>query len=147
MFQKRSLWCSGHSLYHTISHILLCEIWVSLFHFLLYFLLNFLLKFFYKYLITAFFLVVSGKPIACCRSNGYSLPPREQHPDCAPISVPENDPFYSEHRIRCLDYVRSLPVLRPECNFGPAEQVSYHHFNKFLIFKNWFVLLNNVYLV
>lgn len=41
-----------------------------------------------------------------------------------PISVPNNDPFYSKYRQRCMNYVRSLMAMRPDCHFGPAEQVS-----------------------
>jgi len=41
-----------------------------------------------------------------------------------PISVPQNDPFYSKYRQLCMNYVRSLTAMRPDCHFGPAEQVS-----------------------
>ena len=41
-----------------------------------------------------------------------------------PITVPQNDPFYSKYRQQCMNYVRSLVAMRPDCHFGPAEQVS-----------------------
>lgn len=66
----------------------------------------------------------SGKPISCCRPDGNTLSPRHVHPDCAEITVPDQDPVYGKHYIRCLNYVRSLPVLRPECTFGPVEQMN-----------------------
>ena len=68
--------------------------------------------------------VSSGKPISCCRSDGNPLSPRYVHPDCSPITVPDRDPVYGQHYVRCMNYVRSLPVLKSECTFGPAEQAS-----------------------
>ncbi|XP_015434443.1 PREDICTED: peroxidase-like [Dufourea novaeangliae] len=66
----------------------------------------------------------TGKPISCCRSDGNTLSPRHIHPDCAVITVPDQDPVYGKHYVRCMNYVRSLPVLRPECTFGPVEQMN-----------------------
>lgn len=69
-------------------------------------------------------MVSSGKPISCCRSDGNTLSPRHIHPDCSAITVPDQDPVYGKHYVRCINYVRSLPVLRPECTFGPVEQMN-----------------------
>ncbi|XP_076644739.1 peroxidase isoform X2 [Halictus rubicundus] len=69
-------------------------------------------------------MVSSGKPISCCRPDGNTLSPRHVHPDCAVITVPDQDPVYGKHYVRCINYVRSLPVLRPECTFGPVEQMN-----------------------
>ncbi|XP_031834130.1 salivary peroxidase/catechol oxidase isoform X3 [Nomia melanderi] len=69
-------------------------------------------------------MVSSGKPISCCQSDGSSLSPRHVHPDCAAITVPDGDPVYGQHYVRCINYVRSLPVLKPECTFGPVEQMN-----------------------
>lgn len=55
--------------------------------------------------------------------DGNALSPRHIHPDCAAITVPDRDPVYGTHYVRCMNYVRSLPVLRSECTFGPLEQV------------------------
>lgn len=71
--------------------------------------------------------VSNGKPISCCQPDGDTLSPRHVHPDCSPISVPDRDPVYGEHYVRCMNYVRSLPVLRSECTFGPVEQVNNCH--------------------
>jgi len=60
----------------------------------------------------------------CCRQDGGFLAPRYIHPACMPITVPQNDPFYSKYRQVCMNYVRSLIAMRPDCHFGPAEQVS-----------------------
>ncbi|XP_043667765.1 peroxidase-like isoform X2 [Vespula pensylvanica] len=69
-------------------------------------------------------MVSSGKPISCCRTDGNTLSPRHIHPDCAPISVPDRDPVYGTQYVRCMNYVRSLAVLRSECTFGPLEQMN-----------------------
>ncbi|XP_006611344.1 peroxidase-like isoform X2 [Apis dorsata] len=69
-------------------------------------------------------MVSTGKPISCCRSDGNTLSPRYVHPDCSVIMVPDRDPIYGQHYVRCMNYVRSLPVLKAECTFGPAEQMN-----------------------
>ncbi|XP_012227185.1 peroxidase isoform X3 [Linepithema humile] len=69
-------------------------------------------------------MISNGKPISCCQPDGDTLSPRHIHPDCSPISVPDRDPVYGEHYVRCMNYVRSLPVLRSECTFGPVEQMN-----------------------
>ncbi|KAL0125815.1 hypothetical protein PUN28_004701 [Cardiocondyla obscurior] len=69
-------------------------------------------------------MVSTGKPISCCQPDGDTLSPRHIHPDCSPISVPDRDPVYGQHYVRCMNYVRSLPVLRSECTFGPVEQMN-----------------------
>ncbi|KAM0726439.1 Peroxidase [Formica fusca] len=69
-------------------------------------------------------MVSTGKPISCCQPDGDTLSPRYIHPDCSPISVPERDPVYGEYYVRCMNYVRSLPVLRSDCTFGPVEQMN-----------------------
>ena len=62
-------------------------------------------------------------PISCCQDDGNWLTPRYIHPDCAAIHVPDHDPIYSKESVRCMSYVRSLPVLRTDCSLGPVEQV------------------------
>ncbi|XP_071554291.1 salivary peroxidase/catechol oxidase isoform X4 [Temnothorax nylanderi] len=69
-------------------------------------------------------MVSTGKPISCCQPDGDTLSPRHVHPDCFPISVSDRDPVYGQHYVRCMNYVRSLPVLRSECTFGPVEQMN-----------------------
>ncbi|XP_033217357.1 peroxidase-like isoform X2 [Belonocnema kinseyi] len=69
-------------------------------------------------------MVANGLPISCCQADGNWLSPRYIHPDCAPIHVPDHDPIYSKEFVRCMSYVRSLPVLRTDCSFGPVEQMN-----------------------
>lgn len=83
--------------------------------------------------------VSSGKPISCCRPDGNPLSPRYVHPDCSPITVPDRDPVYGQHYVRCMNYVRSLPVLKSECTFGPAEQASGTFF--FFFIEHWIIIV------
>ncbi|KAK7002154.1 hypothetical protein SK128_016026, partial [Halocaridina rubra] len=61
--------------------------------------------------------------ITCCR-NGQRRQPRELHPDCMPIEIPPNDSFYGRFNQLCMEFVRSMPAIRPSCNFGPREQMN-----------------------
>lgn len=50
-----------------------------------------------------------GASISCCDPqvlNDSAL----LHPECMPIRVPEDDPFYGPLGVKCLDFVRSAPV-------------------------------------
>ncbi|XP_017790614.1 PREDICTED: peroxidase-like isoform X1 [Habropoda laboriosa] len=69
-------------------------------------------------------MISSGKPILCCHSDGSTLSPRHIHPDCSAITVSDQDPIYGQHYVRCMNYVRSLPVVKSECTFGPVEQMN-----------------------
>ena len=51
------------------------------------------------------------------------LPEHLRHPQCLPIVIPDNDPFYRMFNQHCMNFVRTTPGLRPDCNFGYAEQV------------------------
>ena len=51
------------------------------------------------------------------------LPEASRHPQCLPIDIPADDPFYRNFNQRCMNFVRTTPGLRPDCNFGYAEQV------------------------
>ena len=64
-----------------------------------------------------------GVGISCCQ-DGNIADPRVSHPDCFPIPVPRDDRQLAPFGERCMEFVRSLPAPRPECNFGPREQVS-----------------------
>ncbi|KAG7174813.1 Chorion peroxidase-like 9 [Homarus americanus] len=61
--------------------------------------------------------------ITCCKS-GQRRQPRELHPDCIPIEIPLEDNFYNQFGQRCMEFVRSMPAMRPKCNFGPREQMN-----------------------
>ncbi|KAK8745909.1 hypothetical protein OTU49_000091 [Cherax quadricarinatus] len=61
--------------------------------------------------------------ITCC-SKGQKREARELHPDCMPIFIPDDDEFFGQFTQRCMEFVRSMPAVRPKCNFGPREQMN-----------------------
>lgn len=61
--------------------------------------------------------------ITCCK-RGQKREPRELHPDCMPIEIPPEDNFFGKFGQRCMEFVRSMPAIRPACNFGPREQMN-----------------------
>lgn len=69
-------------------------------------------------------MIHTGNTIECCSTEGSNLSPRYIHPFCSPISVPSNDKYYSSQGLDCMSYVRSIPALRPDCSFGPTDQVN-----------------------
>ncbi|VEN48807.1 unnamed protein product [Callosobruchus maculatus] len=69
-------------------------------------------------------MIHSDNTIRCCSSDGYNLSPRYIHPFCSPIEVPQSDEYYHKHNIGCINYVRSVPAVRPDCSFGYAEQLN-----------------------
>ena len=80
-----------------------------------------------------------GSDITCCEEGGRRPIAKEiRHPDCFEVEIPRNDPFYSRIRQTCMEFVRSMPAERPECNLGPREQVicqlnrAFHSVPKFM---------------
>ena len=54
--------------------------------------------------------------IQCC-------PPKSNnHPQCYPILIPQDDPFYGEWEEDCLNFVRT--AMCSQCKLGPREQVN-----------------------
>lgn len=54
--------------------------------------------------------------IQCCPIE------RDSHPQCFPILVPPDDPFYSNWEESCLNFVRT--AVCPRCRLGPREQMN-----------------------
>ncbi|KAL7641463.1 UNVERIFIED_CONTAM: hypothetical protein RMT77_007334 [Armadillidium vulgare] len=61
--------------------------------------------------------------ISCC-DFGKLRTTKDMHPECYPIQIPEDDSFYSQFDQNCMEFVRSLPAIRPKCSFGPREQMN-----------------------
>ena len=61
--------------------------------------------------------------IQCCSDSGKPIERRNRHHECFQIKIPKDDLDYSPWKVTCMDFVRSMPAQRPECNFGPREQV------------------------
>ena len=63
--------------------------------------------------------------VKCCSEDGSA---REDalvlHPQCFPVDIPSNDPFYKKHGQRCMNFVRSMPGPGQDCTFGYAEQMN-----------------------
>ncbi|KAJ8985609.1 hypothetical protein NQ317_015102 [Molorchus minor] len=64
------------------------------------------------------------EPIECCSENGFNLSPRYVHPFCYPITTPSTGGQYHDDGFDCMNYVRSQVALRPDCSFGPREQIN-----------------------
>ena len=65
------------------------------------------------------------RPEQCCSEDGRSfLPESQRHPDCRPIEVAADDPFYAQHEVRCLEFVRSSPAASRDCSLGPRDQMN-----------------------
>ncbi|KAL0851618.1 hypothetical protein ABMA28_007396 [Loxostege sticticalis] len=58
----------------------------------------------------------NSSSLSCCDS---SQPP---HPECFPVELDVQDPFYQEYNLTCMEFVRSAPA--PTCHFGPREQMN-----------------------
>ena len=63
--------------------------------------------------------------IQCCNPDGGApISKLVLHPECFPIEIPENDPFFSKHGQRCMNFVRSMPAPQLSCTFGYGEQMN-----------------------
>ncbi|XP_043210386.1 peroxidase-like [Amphibalanus amphitrite] len=65
----------------------------------------------------------STSPIECCEPN-HQFPAQPLHPQCFPIPVAANDPFYQTWNVRCHNFVRSIPAPDPQCLPRPATQLN-----------------------
>ncbi|XP_076252124.1 peroxidase homolog [Rhynchophorus ferrugineus] len=52
-------------------------------------------------------------PEECC-----GKPPHLKHPYCNEITIPEDDYFYSIFNVKCINFIRSFPGVRPGCRLG-----------------------------
>ncbi|XP_052737519.1 peroxidase isoform X2 [Bicyclus anynana] len=57
----------------------------------------------------------NSSSISCCNSN-------TTHPECFPVRLDKEDPFYQDYNLTCMEFVRSAPA--PTCHFGPREQLN-----------------------
>lgn len=57
---------------------------------------------------------VTGRLPSCCNVDR-----KMRHRACLPIDIPPNDPFYSQFRLNCMEFVRSSAGLREYCRLGP----------------------------
>ena len=63
--------------------------------------------------------------IQCCKDDGSGpISKLVVHPECFPIEIPENDPFFQKFSQRCMNFVRSMPGPQLGCTFGYGEQMN-----------------------
>ncbi|KAH8236646.1 hypothetical protein KR026_007355 [Drosophila bipectinata] len=58
-----------------------------------------------------------GESIDCCVPET-----RKQHPECYPVEILPDDPYYQQYNISCMNFVRSAPA--PTGRFGPRMQLN-----------------------
>ncbi|XP_028127877.1 heme peroxidase 2-like [Diabrotica virgifera virgifera] len=63
-------------------------------------------------------------PRCCDKSENKVLPEPLLHPSCLPIEVPEDDWFFSKFKIGCMEFLRSAPSTRINCDLGWREQIN-----------------------
>ncbi|KAL7641462.1 UNVERIFIED_CONTAM: hypothetical protein RMT77_007333 [Armadillidium vulgare] len=61
--------------------------------------------------------------ISCC-TKGQIRQGTDLHPECMPIEIPPNDNFFGRFNQKCMEFVRSMPAIRPECKLGSREQMN-----------------------
>lgn len=54
-----------------------------------------------------------NEPEECC-----NRPAHLKNPYCLEIPIPEDDYFYRLTNVRCMDFVRAFPAVRPGCRLG-----------------------------
>ncbi|CAK9297511.1 unnamed protein product [Gordionus sp. m RMFG-2023] len=60
--------------------------------------------------------------IKCCDKERQRAKSRkEQHFQCMPIYIPEDDYFYSKYNSTCMELVRSTPAISTKCHLGPRQ--------------------------
>lgn len=69
-----------------------------------------------------------NEPEECCNRS-----PNSKHPYCNEIPIPDDDYFYSKFNIKCIDFVRSFPAVRPGCRLGKEVLINY----KKLVYKKY----------
>ncbi|KAL9898920.1 uncharacterized protein ACN427_006840 isoform 1-T3 [Glossina fuscipes fuscipes] len=60
---------------------------------------------------------INGSIPSCCGGKNF-------HPSCFPIKVPFDDPWLSPLKIRCLEFLRSAPAQRADCELSWREQTN-----------------------
>jgi|ERR1711946_28520 len=71
-----------------------------------------------------FWISANGSRISCCTKDGQHLEQHKRHPQCMPLDIAQDDPFYSRYNVRCVSAVRSMVAPRSQCNFGYAQQLN-----------------------
>lgn len=54
-----------------------------------------------------------GAKLECCGEK--------THPECLPISIPHDDPFYAKYGLRCMEFVRAVVAKKEHCSLGKSH--------------------------
>jgi len=54
-----------------------------------------------------------NEPEECC-----GRPDHLKNKYCYEIKIPDDDNFYRNHNVRCQDFVRAFPGVKPDCKLG-----------------------------
>ncbi|CAL1265686.1 unnamed protein product [Larinioides sclopetarius] len=65
----------------------------------------------------------NGDAILCCHPE-IQKNARLLHPACMPIHILDDDPYFRKYRRSCMHFLRSIAAPRPDCTFGPREQLN-----------------------
>ncbi|XP_025192930.1 peroxidasin homolog [Melanaphis sacchari] len=57
-----------------------------------------------------------NEPEECC-----GRPDHLKNKYCYEIKIPEDDNFYRKHNVKCQDFVRAFPGIKPDCKLGPRS--------------------------
>lgn len=76
-----------------------------------------------------------NEPEECC-----DRPAHLKNPYCMEIPIPEDDYFYRLTRVRCMDFVRAFPAVRPGCRLGKLMDLSAESFIRIIAGINLFKL-------
>lgn len=69
--------------------------------------------------------LVDGSAVPCCTDGGDFLSEENlSHGKCIPITIPEDDPFYSRFGQRCMEFARSAPACRENGRLGYVDQMN-----------------------
>ncbi|KAG5883010.1 hypothetical protein JTB14_033465 [Gonioctena quinquepunctata] len=63
-------------------------------------------------------------PRCCDRGGRRMLPPELTHPSCLPIAISADDWFFGKLGMRCMEFIRSAPSTRIDCDLGWREQIN-----------------------
>ncbi|XP_072947670.1 salivary peroxidase/catechol oxidase-like [Epargyreus clarus] len=58
----------------------------------------------------------NNSALLCCDAD------QPEHPECFPVKLDPEDPFYQTYNLTCMEFVRSASA--PTCYFGPREQLN-----------------------
>lgn len=85
--------------------------------------------------------ITKNEPEDCC-----DRPSNLKNPYCNEIPVPDDDYFFGKFNVKCINFVRSFPGVRPGCRLGKSVCQSYFDYKYlYFIFIKYFVFSLKTY--